>query len=1478
LAEIERYPLATFEKAIVWSDGSVDCGSPSTSPDKSCLWATTADQPGESLKSDDGMVTLPTGVTSHKAEQESAARSPPMGWNSWDYFHCTVDESILLTTAKLLNSTGLAAAGYRYVNSDDCWMAMCRNPHLLNESAPHSKCDSYRGPQIPNPKKFPRGMQAVATDIHDLGLRFGLYTSASQLTCDGYAASCGFEEIDMQQWAQWGVDYVKEDACGICRPGGKIDDYAATQRAIAKTGRPMVLSIEGNPPFPIVADGRHGNSRRVGHDIQATWASMISLVDLGSGLWPYPHNGSRPGRKSWWNDFDIMEVGNGEFDPELGDANLQMARAHFTYWCILKSVLLLGNDLSQMSKQTLRVLSMLPAIEINQDSLGIPGRRIMSISPVNEPLVEGDATAMLSLCDAARPTQRWRFTSIGAGPTGHLWTEDAQGRAWYLGDMGEGYGPQNVRIGGQEGRRAPAVRVAVSAHTNASAYQWHVRPLNASSLLTLGQKGPAGTVEEDLLGFDQSFGGSGPLPHTRWLFHYHPPPVSNNYHWAFDKSASGGSAIRAANYSVVYDDDGVGTVANASGTKFCLDINRLGNIEVWHVPLNESRHAVAVINRTPSYAGAVTVTWSALKLNPTQKYGIQDVWGEQAMPAASGSVQVAVASRAVVLLILTPAALPLPIKTDDRAAESGATSSACLTWYDTATHGSIFRSVKDPRFGAKGDGVTDDTDALQAAIDFERGDVGAKRPAIVYLPPGRYLVSDTIVAWMATNLIGSFKCNSTIVLKASSPGFAERRKCSTVIKFPKHQSRVDLFPGHQPNDPCYLMKPVVAFMSGFNTRTSSHAWWSGYLNVSGSWCTPQNNSTQPLTCGTGFENNFFNHARNINIEVGGGNPAASGLLWGVAQQTSIRNVKIDLTASGLVGLDLSGDYDYKAFSEYGGGADMGGGGTIEDVDIDGGLVGMRASGSQWSFARISIRSARSVGLLLQHSGAPYRPGGAVWAFAVLALHVSDGPLAVSMAFNQATLFIDCIFALKQLPGRHSSSTAISLDNKSQVYLERVTHTGAVHLLRSPAHELQALPPNQAFYIGRAFDSGATLPISGLLATPERYATPLRPRVTFEETPSFINVLEHGCHGDWHSDDTECLQGAIDTSTTVFLPFGFYRISGTLRLRSDTQLVGEGLSRIVLSDHAVGFDDPDSPRPMLSTPDDADGSVILADLRLTSGAGNTGAVLLSWAVGVRSSIFDVHISVGSGPEGAGGEGVQGQGEVHTLFLLHSHGGGVFSNVHGWGADHNVSTDHGVSDGHAKYGVVGTSTGPATFFGCAFEHHTVSAFNLTDASNFTFYTLQTEGTAKAVVVNRSTGVVIYGTVNPTWLAAEALIYIDRTCGAVEIYGLNTNTGGPQLTKTQTMASVQGNASMDVPALQPSNKRIGNWSGRCNFGNCAMVARFSLLQQPPPSADPQQPQLLRAKTRRQHDFGIGAHGDQVVVHAGWFGWLPHRRDYVV
>ena len=115
---------------------------------------------------------------------------------------------------------------------DDCWMLPAAN-----------RTQGGAGPQVPNPAKFPRGLQAVIDHVHGTGLKFGLYTARSHATCAGFAASCMHEAVDAAQYAAWGVDYLKDDSCGGCR--APLADYAAMQQAIDATKREIVLSIEG---------------------------------------------------------------------------------------------------------------------------------------------------------------------------------------------------------------------------------------------------------------------------------------------------------------------------------------------------------------------------------------------------------------------------------------------------------------------------------------------------------------------------------------------------------------------------------------------------------------------------------------------------------------------------------------------------------------------------------------------------------------------------------------------------------------------------------------------------------------------------------------------------------------------------------------------------------------------------------------------------------------------------------------------------------------------------------------------------------------------------------------------------------------------------------------------------------------------------------------------------------------------------------
>ena len=281
-----------------------------------------------------------------------------MGFNTWDRFACKgINAEVMMQSADLMVSTGLKAAGYLYVNLDGCWQA----PGRIN------------GRQHPDSVKFPQGLPPVVAHIHSLGLKAGIYTALANRTCGSGPGACLNEAVDAKQYADWLFDYVKDDACGACRsgPNGTLEDYAAMQAGISATGRPMILSIEAQPDVATVSAGGHGNLRRVGHDINPTWRSMSSLIDMDSGLYPFAHNASvSPTGNGYFNDLDIMEIGNGVFNPANDSwppGAVDFARAHFSMWSILKGALLLGNDFTKMSSATLAIVSNRHAISINQD-------------------------------------------------------------------------------------------------------------------------------------------------------------------------------------------------------------------------------------------------------------------------------------------------------------------------------------------------------------------------------------------------------------------------------------------------------------------------------------------------------------------------------------------------------------------------------------------------------------------------------------------------------------------------------------------------------------------------------------------------------------------------------------------------------------------------------------------------------------------------------------------------------------------------------------------------------------------------------------------------------------------------------------------------------------------------------------------------------------------------------------------------------
>jgi alpha-galactosidase len=270
------------------------------------------------------------------------ARTPPMGWNSWNRFGCNVDEQLIRRMADSMVASGMRDAGYQYVVIDDCWQ--------VGRDA--------QGTILADPQRFPSGMAALADYVHARGLKFGLYTDAGSRTCMGRPGSLGHEWQDAATYAAWGVDYLKVDWCAT-EGLDAATQYGIFRDALAATGRPIVLSIctwgEQNP----WDWGRGaGHLWRTTGDISDRWPVVLQIVRENVVR-------AYAGGPGGWNDPDMLEVGNGR----MTDAEY---RTHFSLWAMMAAPLIAGNDLSAMSEATRAILLNQEVIAIDQDPRGTP--------------------------------------------------------------------------------------------------------------------------------------------------------------------------------------------------------------------------------------------------------------------------------------------------------------------------------------------------------------------------------------------------------------------------------------------------------------------------------------------------------------------------------------------------------------------------------------------------------------------------------------------------------------------------------------------------------------------------------------------------------------------------------------------------------------------------------------------------------------------------------------------------------------------------------------------------------------------------------------------------------------------------------------------------------------------------------------------------------------------------------------------------
>lgn len=332
---------------------------------------------------------------------DTLALTPPMGWNHWYTHYNNITGAHMRKAADAMVDSGMANYGYQYVNIDDCWM-----------NAPKHRDPLRVGPlrdedgNIISNKHFP-DMKALADYIHAKGLKAGLYTSPGPFTCAGFAGSWQHEKQDALQFASWGFDFLKYDWCSY---GRKAKDNSLTEmqkpyrlmgEILKSLNRDIVLNLCQYGMGDVWKWGAEvgGNCWRTSGDLGFELTRYHEVAVRNASFREY----AKPGA---WNDPDYLllgTVGNARRiwdDPIPCPLTPNEQYSYMSLWCLMASPLFFTGDMSRLDDFTLNLLCNAEVIEINQDSLGKQGYRVLyddekELEVWKKPLEDGSAAAGL---------------------------------------------------------------------------------------------------------------------------------------------------------------------------------------------------------------------------------------------------------------------------------------------------------------------------------------------------------------------------------------------------------------------------------------------------------------------------------------------------------------------------------------------------------------------------------------------------------------------------------------------------------------------------------------------------------------------------------------------------------------------------------------------------------------------------------------------------------------------------------------------------------------------------------------------------------------------------------------------------------------------------------------------------------------------------------------------------------------------------
>lgn len=301
---------------------------------------------------------------------EPRLKTPIMGWASWNNYRVEINEDIIKAQADAMVSKGLKDVGYNFINTDDGFYGG----------------RDEEGNLLVHPVRFPSGMKSLALYIHSKGLNAGIYSDVGINTCasfwdkDTIGAGMGLYGHEVQDLTlylkEWNYDFIKVDWCGGDWMGLDEETQYTHIANLARSIKPSVIFNICRWQFPGTWATQVADSWRISGDIDNKFSSILAIIDINADLWKYASYGH-------YNDMDMLQVGRG--------MSYEEDKAHFTMWAIMHSPLLLGNDLTQISDETLEIITNKDIIALNQCNYVYQARRMVDYGDLEvwaKPLID----------------------------------------------------------------------------------------------------------------------------------------------------------------------------------------------------------------------------------------------------------------------------------------------------------------------------------------------------------------------------------------------------------------------------------------------------------------------------------------------------------------------------------------------------------------------------------------------------------------------------------------------------------------------------------------------------------------------------------------------------------------------------------------------------------------------------------------------------------------------------------------------------------------------------------------------------------------------------------------------------------------------------------------------------------------------------------------------------------------------------------